>query len=85
MISSQDGRDQTTLDNCVAAGLGPNQLWRGHLQETFSTEVFQIGTAGAGGNPLDPETSESYSYGFVFEQPFTEAFEAKLGVSYLLY
>ena len=76
-----DGRDQTTLDNCAAAGLDPTSFGAG-TSGNFSTEVFQIGTAGVGGEPLEPETSESFSYGFVFEQPFTEAFEAKLGVSY---
>ncbi|MAP96515.1 MAG: outer membrane cobalamin receptor protein [Ponticaulis sp.] len=75
---TQDGRDQTTLDNCVAAGVDPTTLGGGNLS-SYSVEVFQIG---ANVEPLEPETSESYSYGFVFEQPFTDFFDATLGVTY---
>ncbi len=78
---SQDDRDAVTLANCSLAGLDPTRFGNTSTSN-YSVEVFQIGSAGTGGNALKPETSESYSYGFVFEQPFTEAFEMKLGLSY---
>lgn len=76
--SSQDGRDAITLANCVAAGLDPTTFGEGRVT-AYSVEVFQTG---ATANPLDPETSESYSYGFVFEQPWTTFFDATIGVTY---
>ena len=76
--SSQDGRDAITLANCVAAGVDPTTFGNGQIS-AYSVEVFQTG---ATANPLDPETSESYSYGFVFEQPWTTFFDATFGVTY---
>ena len=76
--ASNDSRDQTTLDNCVSACVDPTTFGNGQIT-AYSVEVFQVG---AEANPLDPEESESYSYGFVFEQPFTDAFNMSFGVTY---
>lgn len=62
-----DERSQTVIDNCISEGVDP----------------FTLGASGApsirtvtGGNPgIQAETSDSYSVGFVFEQPWYDGFE----------
>ncbi len=76
--SSQDPRDPTTLANCVAGGVDPTSLGGGGVA-TYSTEIVRVAGTSI---DLEPETSDSYSYGFVFEQPFTDAFDLTLGVTY---
>ncbi|MBO6764149.1 TonB-dependent siderophore receptor [Maricaulis sp.] len=71
---TNDNRDAVVLANCVAEGVDPTSLG---LTGTPSIESFRAG------NPsLEPETSDAYSLGFVFDQPFTDRFDASLRVSY---
>ena len=70
-----DGRAQQVLNNCIAEGLDPFSLAIGI--NTGSVETFNAGNTG-----LDPETSTSFSYGFVAEQPFTDLFDLTLGVTW---
>lgn len=72
--AANDGRDAQVLANCFAEGVDPTALG---LNGVSSIESFRAGNPG-----LDPETSDAYSLGFVFEQPFTDAFDASLRVSY---
>ncbi len=73
---SLDPRTDQTLSNCVLAGVNP--------------EIFRQGQGGgislessAGGSfDLDPETSDSFTVGFAFEQPFTDAFDLDFGMTY---
>ena len=71
---SSETRQQIVLDNCRAEGVDPTTLG---LAGSSSIETFRAGNVG-----LDPETSEAYTLGFVFEQPFTDAFDATFGVTY---
>ncbi|MCR9270731.1 MAG: TonB-dependent receptor [Hyphomonadaceae bacterium] len=69
-----DTRSQVVLDNCVADGVDPTAL--GLLATTGIP-------TNSGGNPdLAPETSESYTAGFVFRQPWTDDFDFDLSVTY---
>ena len=71
---TQDTRAQVVLDNCVADGVDPTAL--GLLATTGIP-------TNSGGNPnLAPETSESYTAGFVFRQPWTDQFDLDLSVTY---
>jgi iron complex outermembrane receptor protein len=71
---TNDNRTAQVLANCVAEGLDPTALGLGGAP---GIESFRAG------NPtLNPETSDAWSMGFVFEQPFTDSFDASLRVSY---
>jgi iron complex outermembrane receptor protein len=67
-------RDAIVLANCTAEGIDPTALG---LNGVSSIQAFTAGNPG-----LDPETSDAFSAGFVFEQPFTDAFDASIRVSY---
>nr|WP_238934847.1 TonB-dependent receptor [Maricaulis parjimensis] len=71
---TNDNRDPVVLANCVSEGIDPTSLG---LTGVSSIESFRAGNPG-----LDPETSDAYSFGFVFQQPFTDMFDASLRVSY---
>ncbi|WP_339738166.1 TonB-dependent receptor [uncultured Maricaulis sp.] len=73
-VAADDNRDAQVLANCVSEGVDPTSLGLGGVS---SIESFRAGNPG-----LDPETSDAYSFGFVFEQPFTDAFDASIRVSY---
>jgi iron complex outermembrane receptor protein len=71
---TEDNRDPQVLANCFADGVDPTALG---LNGVSSIEAFRAGNPG-----LDPETSDAYSIGFVFDQPWIDAFDASLRVSY---
>jgi iron complex outermembrane receptor protein len=71
---TNDNRDAVVLANCVAEGVDPTSLG---LTGTPSIESFRAGNPG-----LEPETSDAMSIGFVFDQPFTDRFDASVRVSY---
>ena len=71
-----DPRTDITLDNCRAAGIDP-ETFRANQGSNISLE------SSAGGSfDLDPETSDSFTLGFSFEQPFTDAFDLDFGMTY---
>ena len=69
-----DTRTQRLLDNCRADGVDPLTLGS---DGTPSLEVIRRGS-----ELLDPETSDAFTAGLTFEQPFTDAFDLLLAVSY---
>ena len=71
-----DQRDPELLANCRATGVDPTLANNGGFN-TFSTEVQQGGSL-----TLDPEESESFSYGFAYEQDFSNKFDLSLGMTY---
>jgi iron complex outermembrane receptor protein len=71
-----DSRTATTLANCVSAGVDPTSFLAGQ----FSSYSVEINSGGA--TDLDPETSKSYTLGFSFDQPFTDAFDLEFGATY---
>lgn len=71
---TQDTRSQIVLDNCVADGVDPTAL--GLLATTGIP-------TNSGGNPsLDPETSDTYTAGFVMRQPWTDQFDFDFSLTY---
>ena len=75
-IPERDQRDPEVLANCRATGVDPT-LANNEGFNNFSTEV-QTG----GSLTLDPEESESYSYGFAYEQDFSNKFDLSIGMTY---
>lgn len=73
--ASQDTREQIILDNCRAEGIDPTVL--GLNIRPGSLQINSGGNVG-----LDPETSTAYSYGFVLNQPWFNAFDATLSVNW---
>jgi iron complex outermembrane receptor protein len=73
--ASGDSRSATTIANCQAEGLDPFSLGLG---------VFggSVEGANAGNTGLDPEESDTYTAGFVIEQPWFSAFDARIGLTY---
>jgi iron complex outermembrane recepter protein len=73
-LPDQDPRSQTVLDNCVQDGVDPTALG---LQANVA-----IPTETGGSEDIGAETSESWTAGVVFSQPFTDAFDLDLSVTY---
>jgi len=71
-----DTRSQITLDNCSADGVDPTSFLAGQFN-SYSVEIES-----GGSRDLDPETSESFTAGFSFDQPFTDAFDLEFGATY---
>lgn len=69
-------RELDTIARCQAEGLDPFTLGAGG-GSTFSTEVATTGSL-----DLDPEESTSFTAGFSFQQPFTDAFDFSVGGTY---
>jgi iron complex outermembrane receptor protein len=75
-IPELDNRDPIVLENCVRTGVDPTML------DNNGFNTYSVETA-AGGNPdLKAETSFSYTYGFAFEQPWSESFDLVFGATY---
>lgn len=71
-----DPRDSVVLQNCVRTGVDPTQLDNNGFT-VFSTEIARGGTP-----DLLAETSDSWTYGFAFEQPWFEAFDMTFGMTW---
>ncbi len=71
-----DPRTDLTLANCRLAGIDP-EIFRQGQGGSISLESSAGGDFG-----LDPETSDSFTVGFSFEQPFTDAFDLDFGMTY---
>lgn len=78
----EDLRDPITLDNCRANGVDPTMLG---LLEGFNTS-YSVERLRKGGQQvqleIDPETSTSYTYGIVLDQPFWDTVTLRAGVTY---
>lgn len=76
-----DQRDAQTLQRCMAAGVDPTKLGLGQDgQDEFNSSYSSEVTSG-GSEELDPETSVAKTFGIIFEQPFTDAFELTLSAT----
>lgn len=73
-LPDQDPRPQIVLDNCVQDGVDPTALG-------LQANVL-IPTETGGSDDIRAETSESFTGGIVLSQPFTEAFDLDLSVTY---
>ncbi len=74
--SSLDEREAHVLANCLANGVNPTTL-EGNGSNVYSTEISTGGILG-----LKEETSDSLTYGFAWEQPFTNAFDLTVGATW---
>ena len=77
---SLDERDEHVLDNCRAAGVDPTTLGIIDTSQTsanYSVEVYGVGSLG-----LDEEKSESWTTGFSWEEPYSDAFDVTIGATY---
>ena len=75
-VPAGDDREPEVLANCLANGVDPTLAYSNGFT-SFSTEV-----ASGGALDLQAETSESWSAGFAWDQPFTNAFGLSLGATY---
>jgi iron complex outermembrane receptor protein len=75
---SADNREPEVLQNCVNQGVDPTTL--GATPVRFP--VYSVEIARGGSDLLDPETSESFTYGFAFEQPWFTGFDLTFGATY---
>ncbi|WP_237068159.1 TonB-dependent receptor domain-containing protein [Microbulbifer guangxiensis] len=71
-----DTRSPEVLANCLANGVDPTTLSNDGFN-TYSVEVARGGTT-----DLEEETSESFTAGFSYEQPFFDDFSLTLGMTY---
>jgi iron complex outermembrane receptor protein len=69
-----DPRSARVLANCTLDGTDPTALG-------IATGVL-IPTNTGGSEDILAETSDSFTFGFVFAQPFTDAFNLDIGVTY---
>jgi iron complex outermembrane receptor protein len=73
---SLDPREPHVLENCRQQGVDPTTFnlggWNSYLVD------YEVG----GTTEIVPETSDAYSYGFVWDQPVFEAFGLTIGASY---
>jgi iron complex outermembrane receptor protein len=75
-IPAQDNREAQVLENCLANGVDPT------VAENNGFNSYSMELAEGGSLTLDEEESKSWSAGFVWEQPFTEAFGLSISSYY---
>lgn len=80
-VPERDDRDPVLLANCLANGVDPTIANNGGFN-VLSTEVQRRGSTTVGAPRLEPEESESWSAGFAWDQPFTNAFDLSVGATY---
>ena len=72
VATPDDDRSQTIIDNCISEGVDPFTLGEDGAPG--------IETVSGGADDLRPETSDSWSVGAVFSQPWTDRFDFQLSV-----
>jgi len=75
-VPSGDDRSPTVMQNCLAQGVDPTAYYNGGFN-AYSVEQSEGGSL-----ELDPEESESWSVGFAWDQPFSNAFDLSLSTTY---
>lgn len=79
---AEDGRDSEVLAACVAGGVDPLSLGLGEEGGVDSfNPLYNIEISSGGSTALTEETSTSRTLGFIFEQPFTDAFELTISAT----
>ena len=79
-------RSQVVLDNCIALGLDPTTLGtvgQGTGALAFTTLPVAFGNFGF--KEVEPETSEAWFAGFTLDQPWSEAFDLSMAVTWFDY
>ncbi|MYD44653.1 MAG: TonB-dependent receptor plug domain-containing protein [Gammaproteobacteria bacterium] len=75
-LPSEDRREPIVLTNCELNGVNPRAWGNGGFN------LYNIEVGSGGSLLLEPETSDSFSAGMVVEQPWTNAFDLNVGVTY---
>ena len=75
-----DERDEHVLENCRAAGVDPTTL--GIIDTTQTSASYSVEVYGVGSLGLDEEKSESWTAGFSWEEPYSDAFDVTIGATY---
>ena len=75
-----DERDEHVLDNCRTNGVDPTTL--GVLDTTQTSAAYSLEVYGVGSLGLEEEKSESWTAGFSWEEPYSEAFDVTIGATY---
>ena len=70
--AGNDDRSQTIIDNCISEGVDPFTLG--------SEGAPSVPSVSGGADDLRPETSDSWSIGAVFTQPWTDSFDFQVSV-----
>jgi len=79
--ASLETRDPVVLANCSREGRDPTSVGIDPLfGNTITSASAEISTGGT--LDITAETSESFTVGFAFDQPFTDAFDLNLNVNY---
>ena len=73
---SLDQREEHVLENCRRHGVDPTTLGQ-DTGSVYSVEVYGVGSLG-----LQEEKSESWTAGFSWEEPYSEAFDVVVGATY---
>lgn len=76
---SKDTRSPEVLANCLANGVDPTDP---AVLDTNGFNSYSVEIATGGRLDLEEETSTSYTYGMVFDQPWWNEFDMSFGVSY---
>ena len=71
-----DNREPQVLENCFRTGVDPTAL------DNFGFTVYSVEIARGGSLDLDAETSRSYTYGFAFDQPWSDSFDLTFGATW---
>ncbi|MEO2267371.1 TonB-dependent receptor [Pseudoalteromonas sp. YIC-656] len=79
--ASLDERSAATLDACRASGVDPTSLGLGQDGSPAFNQATNIEVNSGGSELLNPETSVAKTYGFIFEQPFSDDFELTLSAT----
>ncbi|MGB0835735.1 MAG: TonB-dependent receptor domain-containing protein [Psychrobium sp.] len=80
--AAEDERSQRIMDSCSANGVDPTSLGLNDGSDNGFTSFVSAEITTGGSEELSPERSLSETYGIVIEQPFTDAFELTLGVTW---
>jgi len=82
-LPNEDNRDAQTIANCIADGIDPTTFGvdtNTNLPNGTGTVSVEVLTGGS--TDIRAETSDSFSAGFVLEQPFSDAFELTFGATW---
>ncbi|MEM0514848.1 TonB-dependent receptor [Pseudoalteromonas sp. YIC-827] len=72
---NEDDRTAAVLAACTASGVDPTTLGLGQDGSSVFTQGTSVEVETGGTTELSPETSVAKTYGFIFEQPFSDDFE----------
>ena len=80
--ASLDDREQIVIDNCILDGVDPFSLG---VSNGVSNQNTSVEVAAGGALDLEPETSDAWSAGFTFEQPWLEDWDIRIAGNYFSY